>query len=250
MRVKTPLRVVRALACFAVLLALASVRPVSLRAQWLRYPTAGVPRTSTGAPNLNAPAPRMADGKPDFSGVWDVEHNRPCPPDGCADMPVGHEFINIGWSLKGGLPYLPWAAALAKKRTEDLRVEDPDVVLPPDRDRAAAHDGVAQEDRADAGAARHSQRAQRHLPADLHRRTPAAGGSEPVLGRVFLGTLGRRHAGRAERGLSRRAVARRQRQSADRRGAADRAVPPGQLREAGNRRDGRTIRRRTAPRGP
>jgi hypothetical protein len=40
-------------------------------------------------------------------------------------MPVGQEFINIGWSLKGGLPYLPWAAAIAKKRTEDLRLEDP-----------------------------------------------------------------------------------------------------------------------------
>jgi hypothetical protein len=96
-----------------------------LEAQWLHYPTAGVPRTSTGGPNLNAPPPRTADGKPDLSGVWDVEHNRPCPPDGCADMPVGHEFIDVGWSLPGGLPYLPWARALAKKRTEELRVEDP-----------------------------------------------------------------------------------------------------------------------------
>ena len=96
-----------------------------VHAQWVNYPTAGIPRTADGKPDLSAPAPRTADGRPDFSGVWDVEHNRPCPPGGCADLPVGQEFVNIGSSLKGGLPYLPWAASLAKKRTEDLRLEDP-----------------------------------------------------------------------------------------------------------------------------
>ena len=111
--------------CAIAALAAVAVQSPSLDAQWLNYPTAGVPRTSTGAPNLDAPAPRTNDGKPDLSGVWDVEHNRPCPPEGCADMPVGHEFINIGWSLNGRLPYLPWAAAITKKRTEDLRTEDP-----------------------------------------------------------------------------------------------------------------------------
>ena len=42
----------------------------SLAAQWLNYPTPGVPRTSDGKPNLTAPAPRTAEGKPDFSGLW------------------------------------------------------------------------------------------------------------------------------------------------------------------------------------
>ena len=111
--------------CVVAVLAVVSEWSTPLGAQWLNYPTAGVPRTAAGTPNLDAPAPRTADGKPDLSGTWDVEHNRPCPPDGCADLFIGHEFINIGWSLKGGLPYLPWAAAIAKKRTEDLRKDDP-----------------------------------------------------------------------------------------------------------------------------
>ena len=43
---------------------------VPLSAQWLHYPTPGVPRTPDGKPNLSAPAPKTADGKPDLSGVW------------------------------------------------------------------------------------------------------------------------------------------------------------------------------------
>src|SRR5207302_4586859 len=39
-------------------------------AQWMNYPTPGVPRTKDGKPNLSAPAPRTREGKPDFSGLW------------------------------------------------------------------------------------------------------------------------------------------------------------------------------------
>jgi hypothetical protein len=95
--------------------------------QWLHYPTAGIPRTKDGKPDLSAPAPRTPDGKADLSGIWEVLHNRPCPPEGCADMMVPLEFIDIGSSLQGGLPYQPWAAAIAKQRTEDFRKDDPQV---------------------------------------------------------------------------------------------------------------------------
>jgi hypothetical protein len=39
-------------------------------AQWLNYPTRGVPRLPDGKPDLTAPVPRTADGKPDLSGIW------------------------------------------------------------------------------------------------------------------------------------------------------------------------------------
>jgi hypothetical protein len=94
-------------------------------AQWLHYPTPGIPRTPDGKPNLNAPAPRTADGKPDFSGMWGWEDNRPCPPGGCPDQKVGQEFIYIGWGLKDGLPFQPWAADLMKKRSAENAKDDP-----------------------------------------------------------------------------------------------------------------------------
>src|SRR5437016_9347656 len=39
-------------------------------AQWIEYPTRGIPRTADGKPNLAALVPKAADGKPDLSGLW------------------------------------------------------------------------------------------------------------------------------------------------------------------------------------
>jgi hypothetical protein len=103
----------------------ASVLAEPLEAQWLHYPTPGVPRTAEGQPNTNAPAPKTHDGRPDLSGVWVAEHTRPCPPAGCDDMQIGEQFLDIGWHVPGGLPFQPWAADLVKKRMADLRRDDP-----------------------------------------------------------------------------------------------------------------------------
>jgi len=105
---------------FSILL-LAFVLPLS--AQWLDLPTPGVPRTRDGKPNLAAPAPRV-NGKPNLSGIWELEHP-PCPAAGCGDYVGGPEFMNMGTTLPGGLPYLPWAAEMVSKRAADLGRDDP-----------------------------------------------------------------------------------------------------------------------------
>jgi hypothetical protein len=104
-------------------------------AQWLHYPTPGVPHGSDGKPNLSAPAPRISDGKPDLSGLWQLDTT--CPPQGCegvnqvGDYPVAPEFRYIGARLRGGLPYQPWAAALVKQRSEQNGKDDPVTLCKP-----------------------------------------------------------------------------------------------------------------------
>ena len=103
-----------------------------LAAQWLHYPTAGVPRTPDGKPNLAAPAPRTRDGHPDFSGIWGTGNPVPCDPaigldllDCDAELPIALEGVNIAHGLPGGLPYQPWAADLVKQRMRNEGRDDP-----------------------------------------------------------------------------------------------------------------------------
>jgi hypothetical protein len=99
--------------------------PTLALSQWLKYPTSGVPKTPNGSPNLSAPTPKAADGKPDLSGIWEIENTGGCPPYGCPDLPLSKEFLNIGARLPGGLPYQQWAAELVKKRMADNGKDDP-----------------------------------------------------------------------------------------------------------------------------
>jgi hypothetical protein len=120
----------------AVVFAVSCVPAAS--AQWLHYPTADVPRTADGKPNLTAPTPRLPDGKPDFSGIWQSARKIPCTPEFSRFVECGLEIggsplaLNIGADLPGGLPYQPWAASLAKQRSADNSKDDPHARCLPD----------------------------------------------------------------------------------------------------------------------
>ena len=101
------------------------VLSASVHAQWPSGPAAGVAKKPGNLPLDRTPAPRTAAGTPDLSGVWEPEKNRPCPAEGCRDLKTGEQFFDIGWGLKGGLPYQPWAADLVKKRSTENGVNDP-----------------------------------------------------------------------------------------------------------------------------
>jgi hypothetical protein len=110
-----------------------------LHAQWLKYPTAGVPRTADGKPNLAAPAPHAADGKPDLSGLWLTGDGQSCPPgkDGSfqschIELPISRYGVDIAQAVPGGLPYRPTTAALVKKRMAENAKDDPHARCLPD----------------------------------------------------------------------------------------------------------------------
>jgi len=101
--------------------------------QWVRYPTADVPKKADGTPDFNAPTPRLPDGKPDFSGIWHASAINQCVPSTgqFCGLEVGGSplALNIGQDLPGGLPYQPWAAELVKQR---FSKDDPHVRCLPD----------------------------------------------------------------------------------------------------------------------
>jgi len=79
-------------------------------AQWVNYPTAGIPRTKDGKANLAAPAPKTPDGKPDFSGIWQGHDGR---------------YLNNLAADGVAVPMQPWAARLLKERQDNQAKDRP-----------------------------------------------------------------------------------------------------------------------------
>ena len=105
---------------FTLVLAAAVGIPAVALGQWIRYPTADVPKSDDGSPDLTAPAPRLPDGKPDFSGIWRPHNPNRCKPGTGQFVECGAELAgsplarNLGANTPRGLPYQPWAAALVE----------------------------------------------------------------------------------------------------------------------------------------
>ncbi len=92
-------------------------------AQWIKYPTGGVPKGKDGKPNLSAPAPRTSGGKPDLSGMWTIGDPLPCPKlltddyGECLEkMPISLITADLNKAVPGGLPFQPWALDVLKQR--------------------------------------------------------------------------------------------------------------------------------------
>ena len=142
----------RPIAILAVILFAADSPFAHLSAQWLNYPSAGVPRKPGGKVDMFAAAPRMPDGKPDFSGIWTTaEPNRRTDelsspkqeqdprnpaaaqtPGDPARITASRQMANIGVDLPGGLPYQPWLVPIVRERTDNLAKDDPHIKCLPD----------------------------------------------------------------------------------------------------------------------
>jgi hypothetical protein len=98
---------VMALLCAATQVGLSG----SVGAQWLTYPTPGIPRLPNGAPNFSAPVPMTVEGRPDISGLWKASANY------VSDLVVRAKVE--------GVVLQPWADALYRLRRETSGRDDP-----------------------------------------------------------------------------------------------------------------------------
>ena len=100
---------------------------VSAAAQWIDYPTPGIPRTADGKPNLSAPVPKTANGKPNLSGLWQRARgtNRPTQRTNNAGLAMGPnlaDFMRPGETIP---PLLPPYEALHQSRMANFMAERP-----------------------------------------------------------------------------------------------------------------------------
>src|SRR5262249_15009693 len=96
----------------------------SASAQWISYPTPGIPRTADGKPNLYAPTPKAADGHPDLTGLWQRTRGA-IQRTGGAGLAMGpnlEDFMRPGEKIP---PMLPTAEKLHRERQTNFMKDRP-----------------------------------------------------------------------------------------------------------------------------
>ena len=210
----------RAVPVPVVLAIVALLSPAGAAAQWLNYPTPGIPRLADGKPNLSAPAPRTARRQARPLGYLARRRTH---------LPLQHRpGSRSGRRTAVGGGAVP--AACARRPQGQPAGEVPAGQRPVPQ--------LLQPDArgADAGADRAAIRgAEQPASHRVHRRPRVAHQSQSRVAGLFDWTLGGRHAGHHLGRLQRARLAGQRRPSPDRVAAPHRAAAPPGLRPHGVR---------------